>query len=435
MLYRSTRGGGEPVSIRDAIRTGQAEDGGLFLPESLPEIDFSSWPAGLSLGDAAAAFLAPFFKGDELEADLPEIARDAFDIDVPAVAVDPARPTLFCLELFHGPTGAFKDFGARFLMRCLNRLGDPDNPYTVLAATSGDTGGAVGCAAEGASGVRAVILFPEGRVSAFQRHQLMCWTSPVDALEVQGDFDACQSLVKQAFSDPELKARHRLTSANSINIARLLPQAAYWAWAAHRSFVEQGSKPNLIIPTGNLGHGVAAMIARACGAPIGEIDLVTNANMALSEWAESGEYAPRPSIATIANAMDVGAPNNFERLMHLFGDAPRPHVERVDDDAIRVRMKSDYETSGYVWCPHSATGAEAFARMNKEDQSSANWLVAGTAHPYKFADIVEPVIGRTVSPSSALADVLERPAHARSCPPTLAALEAALDDIIKANAA
>ena len=435
MLYRSTRGGGDAVSISEAIKAGQADDGGLFLPEALPEIDIIGWPDDLTLGDAAARFLAPFFKGDALEDSLSEIAHEAFDIDVPAVLVDPARPNLFCLELFHGPTGAFKDFGARFLMRCLNRLGDPDHPYTVLAATSGDTGGAVGCAAEGARGVRAVILFPEGRVSAFQRHQLMCWKPPVDALEVAGDFDACQSLVKQAFADAALKARHRLTSANSINIARLLPQAAYWAWAAYRSHKMHGAPVNLIVPTGNLGHGVAAMIARACGAPIGEIDFSTNANGALAHWAETGQYEPRSSVATIANAMDVGAPNNFERLMHLFGDAPRPHVERIDDETIRTRMKSDYEASGYVWCPHSATGAEAFARLDSDDQNSAIWLVAGTAHPYKFADIVEPVIGRSVEPSPALSDVLNRPAKARSCEPNLAALEAALDDIIKANAA
>lgn len=424
MRYHSTRGQAEPASISEAIRSGQAGDGGLFMPERLPE-DAAPAAAGHSdLADFAAAFLAPFFKGDEMEADLPAICAEALNIAVPDVRLEPG---LSALELFHGPTGAFKDFGARFLMACLDRLGDPAAPFTVLAATSGDTGGAAGSAAEGRSGVRAVILYPEGRVSPFQAHQLSCWDAPVVTLKLDADFDACQSLVKAAFSDAALTARHRLTSANSINIARLLPQAAYLAFAAVRSQAQTGQAPGLIIPTGNLGHGVAALIARACGAPIGEVVLATNANASLSEWARTGVYAPRASIPTLANAMDVGAPSNFERLSAGALDPTALAVERVDDEAIRARIKADRDRFGYVWCPHSACAAEAFARLPARLREDRSWLILATAHPYKFADVVEPITGEKIAPPPALAAVLARRSRAQACRPDLAALSDHLD--------
>jgi threonine synthase len=353
----------------------------------------------------------------------------AFDFDTSLVQPDAEQPGLHVLELFHGPTGAFKDYGARFLMACLDRLGEADAPFTVLAATSGDTGGAVGCAAEGRAGVRAVILYPDGRVSAFQEHQLTCWNPPVEALKVTGDFDACQALVKQAFRDDELTTRHRLTSANSINIARLLPQAAYIAWAARRVFGRTGRTANFIIPTGNLGHGVAAVLARACGAPVGEVRLATNANATLADWAATGRYAPRSSLATIANAMDVGAPSNFERLAGL---VERPlAVTRVDDAAIRARVASVHGRTGYVACPHTACAFEAHARL-AHDVKRAPWVLAATAHPYKFADIVDPIIGETTAPSPALEAVLSRPSHNTAITPELAALSAALDQFTEA---
>ncbi len=230
---------------------------------------------------------------------------------------DAGDPGLQVLELFHGPTGAFKDFGARFLFRAFDAIANAGDPITVLAATSGDTGGAVGCAAEGARHARAVILFPKGRISAFQERQLCCWRDPVTALRVEGDFDACQRLVKTAFADQALSARHGLTSANSISIGRLLPQMAYWARASLEIFNRTGTRPGLIVPSGNLGNGFAAMLARACGLPIGPIMLATNATATLADWHSSGHFTPRQSIATLANAMDVGAPSNFERLALL----------------------------------------------------------------------------------------------------------------------
>ncbi|KAA5801004.1 threonine synthase [Alkalicaulis satelles] len=429
MRFVSTRGESPPVRFEDAVRAGAAPDGGLYAPERLPEGVLASLTGDESLAGAAHKLLAPVASDGALAAELAAICTEAFSFEAPLVTPDPARPELLALELFHGPTGAFKDFGARVLMACLASLTPPDEPLTVLAATSGDTGGAVGCAAEGRKGVRAVILFPKGRVSEFQRHQLTCWDAPVSALEIEGDFDACQALVKSAFADKALSARHRLTSANSINLARLLPQGAYLARAAAQARAKTGITPGLIIPTGNLGHGVAALYARAMGAPIGPVVLATNANAALSEWAATGAYRPRASLPTMANAMDVGAPSNFERLDALPAALSGVDVERVEDDAIAARIISDFLASGYVWCPHSATGAEAFARLPAREQTARPWIVAATAHPFKFADIVEPLIGRAIDPPPALKSVLSRPSRAVQAKAELSALIRHLDSL------
>lgn len=431
MMYVSTRGSAPQVSIGDAIRNGAAPDGGLYMPETPPVIDVESLRGIDSLAEFAPRFLGPFFEGDPLAADLPAICAEAFDFPIPLVTPDPARPELQVLELFHGPTGAFKDFGARFLMACFDRLGDPERPLTVLAATSGDTGGAVGCAAEGRRAVRAGILFPRGRVSPFQELQLTCWNAPVHAFEVEGDFDDCQRLVKTAFADRALSQALRLTSANSINIARLLPQAAYLAFAALRSFSETGIAPGFVIPTGNLGHVFAAVYARSLGIPIGPITGVTNANRTLIEWQRSGTYTPRPSVATIANAMDVGAPSNFERLIALPEAQRDVAIELVDDDTIRTRIRSEYDRTGYVWDPHSATAAEAWTRMEEARRAGRGWIAAATAHPYKFADVVEPVIGRPIDPPPALAAILGRKAHKQVIAPDDAAFEQALKDLFE----
>ena len=406
MRFVSTRGQSPAVSLSEAIRNGAAPDGGLYLPESQVVADPASLDPALPLPDFAACFLAPFFAGDALEAELPAICTGAFNFPLPVTTLSDGRRVL---ELFHGPTGAFKDFGARFLMECLDRLGDPAKPLTVLAATSGDTGGAVGCAAEGRAAVRAVILYPRGRVSPFQEHQLTCWDAPVRAIEVDGDFDDCQRLAKAAFADAGMTGALNLTSANSISIGRLIPQMAYVAFAATRVFAETGQKPGLVIPTGNLGHGFAALYARAMGAPIGPILLATNENATLDEWARTGTYTPRPSVATIANAMDVGAPSNFERLIALPQSARDVRVELVTDDAIKARIVTDQVA--YLWCPHSAAAAEALARLPERKRTERPWLISATAHPYKFADVIEPLAGETIEAPPALAAILSRPSR------------------------
>lgn len=425
MKFVSTRGDSPATGLSQAMRHGVAPDGGLYLPESLPRL--GALDPAVSLAHWSTAMLAPFFEGDVLSPELARICAEAFDFPTPLVTPDPSRPGLRALELFHGPTGAFKDFGARFLLACFDRIGDPAEPLNVLVATSGDTGGAVGCAAEGRSAVSATILYPRGRVSAFQERQLTCWAEPVRALEVEGDFDDCQRLVKAAFARADLSRAHRLTSANSINIGRLMPQMAYLAAAAARVHSESGVKPGLIIPTGNLGHGFAALYARAMGMPIGPIVLVTNSNRTLADWHRSGDYAPRASVATIANAMDVGAPSNFERLIQLDPDQREVDIQMVDDDTIRSRVVEEYRASGYIWCPHSATAAEAYARLSPERRSERPWVACATAHPYKFADIVEPLIGAKISPPPALEAILSRATRSEAIPATLQGLASALE--------
>ena len=421
MRFTSTRGQSRTVSLSEAIRNGAAPDGGLYLPESQVAADLAALDPALPLPDFAARFLAPFFEGDELEPELHAICTRAFDFPIEVKTLSDGRRVL---ELFHGPTGAFKDFGARFLMACLDRLGDPAHPLTVLAATSGDTGGAVGCAAEGRAAVRAVILYPKGRVSPFQEHQLTCWNAPVRAIEVDGDFDDCQRLAKAAFADPAMTKALNLTSANSISIGRLMPQMAYVAYAATRIFAETGHKPGFVIPTGNLGHGFAALYARAMGAPIGPLHFATNENRTLADWAATGLYEPRPSVATIANAMDVGAPSNFERLISLPQAQREVTVGLITDGAIKARIIADQAT--YLWCPHSAAAAEAYARLPQATRDAQPWLISATAHPYKFADVIEPLTGETIIAPPALAAILSRPSAKDGIRPELAELEALL---------
>lgn len=426
MKYVSTRGG-ESVALSDAIRRGGAPGGGLYIPHRLPRFEAGAFEAGQPLAGFAETLLAPFFENDPLAEHLPALCATAFDFDVPLVIPDPARPGLRALELFHGPTGAFKDFGTRFLMGALDALGEADDPFTVLVATSGDTGGAAAQAAEGRKGVRLAVLFPRGRVSPFQEHQLTCWNDPVRAFRTDGDFDACQALVKQAFNDEALSRRHRLTSANSINIVRLLPQMVYLAEAALKVWRSSGTAPGLIIPSGNLGHGLAALYARAMGLPIGPIVVATNANATLHDWNRSGIYHPRPSIQTLANAMDIGAPSNFERLKHLEPDLSAISVEKVDDAALSARIRDDHARTGYVWCPHSAIAAEAWHRLPEGAREQRVWIAAATAHPFKFADVVEPLTGSAIAPGTALSSVLARQTRVTDITASLPALSRALD--------
>jgi len=428
--YVSTRGKAEAVSADKAIRRGIAPDGGLYMPEALPRLTVDEFASADDIPGIARTLLTPFFAGSALVDDFDEICNAAFNFPVPITTPDDNQPNLNIVELFHGPTGAFKDFGARFLFRCLDKIASADDPVTVLAATSGDTGGAVGCAAEGSSHARAVILFPKGRISAFQERQLCCWNTPVEALRVDGDFDACQALVKAAFADPELSDKHGLTSANSISIGRLLPQMSYWAATSLKSFRETGIKPGLIIPTGNLGNAVSALIAKTCGLPIGPVILATNANKTLPEWHANGQYQARPAIATIANAMDVGDPSNFERLNYL-PQAPVAGVFRVEDSAIKTRIQKSYEASGYMACPHTATALEAFDRFEDSKKEERPWLIGATAHPAKFADIVEPLIGDKVKYPPALQDVLKRPISVTDIPARLQDLTDALSVKLK----
>lgn len=428
MRFVSTRGQAPAAIASEALRNGVAPDGGLYMPERIPEARLDELDPEAPLAAFAASLLRPFFHGDPLQSELEAICSEALDFPAPLVTPNSARPSLQALELFHGPTGAFKDFGAQFLMACFNRIAAGDRPLTVLAATSGDTGGAVGCAAEGRSCVRAVILFPKGRVSPFQERQLCCWGERVLAVEVDGDFDDCQRLVKVAFADEQLSAAHRLTSANSINFGRLMPQLAYAAFAAVQVHAATGQKPGFAVPSGNLGHGFAVLLARAMGLPVGPVVLASNANRTLKDWQLTGRFEPRPAVATIANAMDVGNPSNFERIAALSDEQRDVAVELVTDDEIRKRIQTEYRESRYVWCPHSATAVEAWSRLPEDARSEQPWIAAATAHPYKFAEVVEPLIGRTLEPPPALATILRRATRKIEIAPSLDALVAVLRD-------
>jgi threonine synthase len=320
------------------------------------------------------------------------------------------------LELFHGPTAAFKDFGARFLAASMRRLPrEQSAPLTIVVATSGDTGAAVGAAFAGMPGFRVAILYPDGRVSPRQAHQLGCFGGNVRALRVAGSFDDCQRLVKQALADEALRQRAPLGSANSISLGRLLPQMTYYAQAALLHWRETETRLHFVVPTGNLGNAVACVLARACGLPIGRIALATNANRVIPAFFAGGEYTPQASLATLANAMDVGAPSNFERLAWLYPDASQLRREfaaqAVGDDEIRTTIRQRHEQHGEVFCPHTATAVHVLEKLRAVGDEGT-WAVAATAHPAKFEGIVEPLVGTSVAAPRSLAALLERPAHA-----------------------
>jgi len=340
---------------------------------------------------------------------------------------------LSLLELFHGPTAAFKDFGARFLAACFARLRKPGSrPLTILVATSGDTGGAVAAAFHGRPGIEVGVLFPKGLVSPTQERQLTCWGGNVRSFAVHGTFDDCQRLVKEAFVDPRLKQQTELSSANSINLGRLLPQAVYYASSSLEIWRKYGEPASYVIPSGNLGNAAACIWARKLGLPIGEVILAHNANRTVSDFLQTGEWRPRPSIATLASAMDVGNPSNMERLRALFPELAdlRTAVtaETVDDAAIRERIRKGFERYGQIWCPHTATGAEVYERIvaPSDKRRNGRWIVVSTAHPAKFSEIVEPLIGRKVPVPETLAKLYARPTQYTEIEPKLSALRDAL---------
>jgi len=429
--FVSTRGAAPNVSLSDAIARGLAPDGGLYVPARLPAAD----PAGIAgdsrLPDIARAALAGFFAGDRLQPALGEIADAALDLAAPTTVVPACPDPLFALELYHGPTAAFKDFGARFLAESLQRLeGRAPQPLTILVATSGDTGGAVAAAFHRRPWVRVVILYPAGLVSPRQEQQLTCWGENVTSLRIAGTFDDCQRLVKEAFADPTLARRHRFSSANSINIGRLLPQMVYYVASSLDVERRTRSKASYVIPAGNLGNAFAAVWARALGFPIARIVLAHNINRTVPDFLRTGIWQPRPSVATLASAMDVGNPSNMERMRALYPSVreirEQLSADSVDDAAIRTRIGEDFMRYGREWCPHTATAAEVYSRLSETERRSP-WVVVATAHPAKFNEIVEPITGKPVTVPESLNRLLRLPRHAVDLPPTLEALAAALE--------
>jgi threonine synthase len=313
----------------------------------------------------------------------------------------------------------------------MTRLRTPgQRPLNILVATSGDTGGAVAAAFHRLAGIDVSVLFPKGLVSPTQEQQLTCWGENVKSFAVRGTFDDCQRMVKAAFMDAQLNERFDLSSANSINLGRLLPQAVYYAAASLQGWSQHGEPVSFVVPSGNLGNAVAGLWAKRLGMPIGDFVLAHNVNRTVPDLLETGSFEPRASIATLASAMDVGNPSNMERVRALYPslDEVREQLsaDSVDDATIRARIGEDFMHYGREWCPHTATAAEVYSRLAPAERQRP-WVLVATAHPAKFNEIVEPLIGKPVSIPESLDRLLRLPQRALDLPPTLGALAAALE--------
>jgi threonine synthase len=412
MLYQSTRNPAHQVDLKEAILRSLPPDNGLYMPVSLPAPDpvfWSKW-RDLSFQEIGHAVASAYFGEDVPEADLREIVDGTLAFDAPLVTLGPGD---HMLELFHGPTLAFKDFGARFMARLMAWLtrGD-DRLLTVLVATSGDTGGAVASAFHQVPGTRVFILYPKGKVSGLQEKQLTTLGGNIHALEVDGTFDDCQRLVKSAFLDRPLAERLNLTSANSINLARLVPQSFYYIHSARQ--LPEGVDPVFVVPSGNFGNLSAGLLARQFGLPVRGFVAATNRNDVVPAYLRSGSYQPRPSTATISNAMDVGAPSNFDRMQALFGGSWEGmktviHGDAFDDDATRAAIRTVKSLHDYEIDPHGAVGWLAAGRFRAAHPGTAT-ITLGTAHPAKFIDVMEQELGSgAVEIPERLAILADRP--------------------------
>ena len=389
MKYVSTRQSSEPVNFSKAIVNGLAPDGGLYIPECLPKIN----PSEVS---SPADVIRKFVQDDPLEEFIDEICKKALNFSAPVVELG---GRLHVLELFHGPTNAFKDFGARFLANAFEKLAnlDPNFKRTILVATSGDTGSAVASAFWGKKNFEVQILFPDSNVSDRQKHQLTCWDNNVRSFGIRENFDACQRTVKSRLKEMPL----RYTSANSINIGRLLPQMTYFAMTSLRY-----PEINFIVPSGNMGNVLACFWAKETGFPINKIHISTNANKPLETFFNTGKYASQPTVETIANAMDVGNPSNVERFLHQFPDLDYlksfTDAKSFSDFEIKQTILDVFEEYDYIACPHTATGI-AFQKV-----IDGNWCVTATAHPAKFETVLEPLLNAKISIPSQLGEMLNR---------------------------
>lgn len=408
MNYYSLNNKTHQVSFQEAVIQGLAPDRGLYFPQTLTPLPASFFETIENLSNEAIAFEAVRqFVGDEIpEAELKHILKETLCFDFPLVKVE---DNIYSLELFHGPTMAFKDVGARFMSRCLAYFNkDKDQKNTVLVATSGDTGGAVASGFLGVKGVEVVILYPSGKVSDIQERQLTTLGQNITALEVDGVFDDCQDMVKKAFLDSDLEHKN-LTSANSINIARWLPQMFYFFFAYKE--LKKYNKPLVVsCPSGNFGNICAGIIAKKLGLPISHFVAATNANDTVPQFLQKGIYEAKPSITTISNAMDVGNPSNFVRIQEMYNNDLKEFSKdfssyTYSDEATKEAMKSIYNHNGYIAEPHGAVG---YLGLKKELENHPNTIgvFLETAHPIKFLDIVEPVLNVTLPIPTQIESVL-----------------------------
>ncbi len=411
MRFYSTKNPRMRVSLQKAILNGLASDGGLFMPERIPPLPPKIIKILPKMNFQEIAFaMAKLFVEDELpEIRLRELINDAFDFDAP---LHPLGDDLFVLELFHGPTLAFKDFGARFMARLMAWLRrNEDKEQFILAATSGDTGSAVASGFFKQPGIRVILLYPSGMVSKIQEKQLTTFGENVTALEVKGSFDDCQRLVKQTFVDAELKNKMPLSSANSINIARLIPQSFYYAYAWSR--LPKRNQPLVVsVPSGNLGNLTAGILAQRMGIPIQRFVSAMNVNDVFLEYLQKGRFMPQVVVPTLSNAMDVGNPSNFSRLLELF-DKNRNRMlqaitgQRFTDEETQTAITFIKEKYDYFMDPHGAVGFMALMHV-VENEALQKWqkITLETAHPAKFKTTVEKCTGQTVPVPERLAQFL-----------------------------
>lgn len=427
MEYISTRDRANRYSLREAAYTGLAPCGGLYMPVEIPQIDLREAMAAAERGYADLALLLarPYFGAEVGEATLERVVRTAYDFAPVMHHFEGSRAA--ALELFHGPTFAFKDYGARFMGGMLGALNaGSDRELVILTATSGDTGSAVAGGFYGVEGVKVILLFPRGRISPLQESQMTTLGGNIHPFSVEGSFDDCQRMVKEIFADHAYCAERNITSANSINILRWIPQSfyyyyGYYLWLKNLSEVDRGvcSAPDIVVPSGNYGNLSAGMLARRMGLPIGLFVAASNANDVIPSLLGGGDYSPRESVRTLANAMDVGTPSNYERMMSLVGgDLVRLRSEiegfSVGDDRIRETIREVYNRYGYRIDPHSAIGYLASTELD----INGFWL--STAHEAKFGEVLTEALGANVAPAelpASLARMLTLPRHSEVMAP------------------
>jgi len=447
MRYYSTRNRTETADFAAAALTGLAPDGGLFVPEEIPQYSahVRSSLGSMDFRDIAVETIKPYVRDEIQNGALADIIQSAFTFTAPLV---PAADR-FALELFHGPTAAFKDFGARFMARSFSYLRRGENrPLRILVATSGDTGGAVADGFFEVPGISVTVLYPKGRVTPLQERQIAGLGKNISAIAVEGSFDDCQRMVKAALSDNDLKKKMALSSANSINISRLIPQAVYYSAAAGRAFAgrtdpdgeatprvkgassagtPRGGLPvTLCVPSGNFGNLTAGLYAMKMGAPVKQFIAATNINKTFPDYLDTGEYLARASQATISNAMDVGAPSNYERMAaHFSLDEMRRSIlgVSVSDEETRETIARVRREAGYFIDPHSAVGWKGVDKLRAENKIAQAGPVGilCTAHPAKFSEVVTPLAGEPPVPSS-LVTAMKRTVNAKTIPAQVPAL-------------
>lgn len=394
MQYFSLQHESPVVSFREAVIQGQAPDKGLYFPEALPQLSATFLEAlpNLSKEEIGLEVMQPYVGADIPKQELARIVAETVNFPFPLVKI---TDHIGSLELFHGPTYAFKDVGARFMSRCLGYFHqDKSKKTTILVATSGDTGGAVANGFLGVEGVEVIILYPSGKVSPVQELQLTTCGQNITALEIQGSFDDCQAIVKEAFMDKDLRNAFQLTSANSINVGRWLPQQLYYFFALQQW--QRKIPPTISVPSGNFGNICAGLLAHVTGLPVRHFIAACNSNDTVPSYLSTNNYQPKPSVATISNAMDVGNPSNFGRIMELFGNELPQLKDKlssvsVSDEATKETIRTVYEKEGYLLDPHGAVAYHGLYNYQRQHPDASGFILE-TAHPVKFPDVVESLL-------------------------------------------